>query len=910
MKFDRWQKVKELYEAALRLAPDERSSFLNARCDGDAELRREVESLLSFSGDAGSFLESPAVGEIADIIVPETEKLEPGKVFGHYEVIKQIGAGGMGEVYLARDKKLDRKVAVKILNEKFAQHESNLQRFIREAKAASALNHPNILTVHEVSASNEVHYIVSEFIKGKTLRERLRESPLPLAEVLDIAVQTANALTAAHEAHLVHRDIKPENIMIRPDGFVKVLDFGLAKLVEQKNKTFLGLNDSTVKQNETAKGVILGTINYMSPEQARGKDIDARTDVWSLGVVLYEMLAGRTPFAGETTNDSIAAILTGEPAPLDENTPKELQRIVRKSLQKKRDERYQTIKDFLLDVKNLKRELEFAEVLQRSAVPKSAKSSDDGGANASGENATAIIPPTAVSTQNSLSPPTSSAEYIVGKISGNKRAAAVFSSIILLAVIGLGYWYFFNRPSTSVKQIESIAVMPFVNASGSPDVEYLSDGMTETLINSLSQIPKLNVKARSSVFRYKGKEIDPKKVAAELNVQAILTGRIVQRGEQMTLNLELIDTQTENTIWGNRYERKPSDIVSLQSEIARDVSGKLKSKLSESDDQKIAKNYTVNPEAYQLYLKGKFAYNKRTGSDLKQAAAFYNQAIERDPKYALAFAGLAQTYVDFPGFDVAPPNEIMPLAKAAALRALELDDSLAEAHTALGSYLLQYEFDLVQSEKEFRRAIELNPTSAVARQALADKLMLVKRFDESFAELRLAEEIDPLSPTVAMDIGATLVYARRYDEGIAHFKRMTVRDPGFSLAHGYLGWAYGAKGMYAEAVAAARKSVELNNSYFLKGYLALWLAKSGNRDEAVKILAELKRAETEGYVRRNTLGMVYFGLGDKEQALNHLEDEVSSRGPLALRFSVGPEFDDVRSEPRFKALLKRMNLPE
>jgi tetratricopeptide (TPR) repeat protein len=434
--------------------------------------------------------------------------------------------------------------------------------------------------------------------------------------------------------------------------------------------------------------------------------------------------------------------------------------------------------------------------------------------------------------------------------------------------------------------------------------------MTETLINSLSQIPNLNVKARSSVFRYKGKEFDPKMIAVELNVQAVLTGRIVQRGEQMTLNLELIDAQTENTIWGNRYERKSSDIVSLQSEIARDVSGKLKSKLSESDDQKITKNYTVDPEAYQLYLKGKFAYNKRTGSDLKQAAVFYNQAIEKDPSYALAFAGLAETYVDFPGFDVEPANDIMPLAKAAALRALQLDDSLAEAHTALGNYLIQYEFDLVQSEKEFRRAIELNPTSAVAHQALAYKLMLVKRFDESFAELRIAEQIDPLSPTVAMDIGATLVYARRYDEGIAHFKRMTVRDPGFSLAHGYLGWAYGAKGMYAEAVAAARKSVELNNSFFLKGYLALWLAKSGNRDETLKILAELKKAETEGYVRRNTLAMVYIGLGDKEEALNYLENEVSSRGPLAMRFSVGPEFDDVRAEPRFKAMLKRMNLPE
>ena len=481
---------------------------------------------------------------------------------------------------------------------------------------------------------------------------------------------------------------------------------------------------------------------------------------------------------------------------------------------------------------------------------------------------------------------------------------------IVALIIAVGAYVGYRTLGSPAKQIESIAVMPFVNDSGNTDVEYLGDGMTETLINSLSQIPNLSVKARSSVFRYKGKEVDPKTIAAELNVQAILTGRIVQRGEQMTLNLELIDAKTENTIWGNRYERRASDIVSLQSEIARDVSVKLKSRLSAADDQKVGKNYTVDPEAYKLYLKGKFAYNKQTGSDLKQAAIFYNQAIEKDPNYALAFAALAETYIDFPGFDVQPANEIMPQAKTAALRALELDDSLAEAYTALGNYLIQYEFDLDGSEKEFRRAIELNPNSSAAHQGLAYRLMVVKRFDESFAELKLAEEIDPLSPTLQMSIGGTLVYARRYDEGIAHFKRMLVRDPGFSIARGYLGWAYGAKGMYTEAVAEARKSVELTNSSFLKGYLALWLGKAGNRDEAQKLLAELKESAAEGYVRPNTLGMVYIGLGDKAQGLDQLENEVSSRGPLAIRFAVAPEWDDVRSEPRFKALLKRMNLPE
>ncbi|HUR97597.1 MAG TPA: tetratricopeptide repeat protein, partial [Pyrinomonadaceae bacterium] len=464
--------------------------------------------------------------------------------------------------------------------------------------------------------------------------------------------------------------------------------------------------------------------------------------------------------------------------------------------------------------------------------------------------------------------------------------------------------------SSPVKQIESIAVMPFFNDSGNPDVEYLSDGMTETLINSLSQIQNLNVKSRSLVFRDKGKEFDAKKIADELNVQAILTGRIVERDGRMTLNLELIDAKTENTIWGNRYERRSSEIVTLQSEIARDVSGKLKSKLSETDDQKLAKNYTVDPQAYQLYLKGKFFWNKRTANDLRQSAEFYKQAIEKDPNYALAFSGLAETYASFGGYDVAPADDSMPLARAAALRALEIDDSLAEAHAALAGYLASYEFDLDRSEKEFRRAIELKPSYAVAHEGLAANLTVVKRFDEAIAEIRLAEEFDPLSPAIGKNVGATLVFARRYDEAIAQLKRTLVRDPNFSETHSYLGWAYGSKGMYPEAIAEARIALELNNSFFIKGYLAFWLGKSGNREEALKILAELKKAASEGYVRPSTLAVVYVGLGDKAEALNQLEKEVSSRSFNAIYLAVLPDVDDLRSEPRFKAMLRRMNLPE
>ncbi len=480
---------------------------------------------------------------------------------------------------------------------------------------------------------------------------------------------------------------------------------------------------------------------------------------------------------------------------------------------------------------------------------------------------------------------------------------------LVLAVIVLGGFFGF-RYVTQAKQIESIAVMPFVNDSGNADVEYLSDGMTETLINSLSQVANLSVKARASVFRYKGKEIDPKKLASELGVQAILTGRVMQRGDQLTLSVELIDGQTENTIWGNKYERKGSDLVALQSEVARDVSGKLKSKLSGADVAKVEKSYTANPEAYQLYLKGRFAWNKRTGPTIKQAADLFKQAIEKDPNYALAYSGLAETYVIFSSYGVAPAGDSMPQAKAAALRALELDDSLAEAHTALGEYLVHYEFDRVGAEREFRRAIELNPKYATARQWLGNLLASVKRFDEALVELKRAEELDPLSSIIALNVGDTLVAARRYDEGIARYKRTLSLNPDFALTHVSLGSVYAFKGMYPEAIAETRLALELDPDPSFKGYLGLWVARSGKRDEVENLLNEMKLESTQRYVQSFGLGLIYLGLGDKVQALDWLEKEVAERGSNPRFYATAPELDELRSEPRFKAMLKQLNLPE
>jgi TolB-like protein/Tfp pilus assembly protein PilF len=480
---------------------------------------------------------------------------------------------------------------------------------------------------------------------------------------------------------------------------------------------------------------------------------------------------------------------------------------------------------------------------------------------------------------------------------------------VALAVIVLGGFFGYrNFSSTNSNHIESVAVMPFVNEGGNADLEYLSDGMTETLISSLTQLPNLSVKARSSVFRYKGKETDVKTIGKDLNVQAILTGHVAQRGDQLALSLELVDVATENAIWSQQYNRKQSDLVSLQSEIARDVSSKLKSKLSGAEVAKVGKTYTTDPEAYHLYLKGKFYWNNRTGESLKKAVEFYQQAIEKDPNYALAYSGLAETYVLFSSYDVAPADDSMPQAKAAATRALEIDEQLAEAHTALGFYLEHYEWDREGAQKEFRRAIELNPNYATAHHWYSSSLSNLKKFEESLAELRRAEELDPLSRIIGTNLGDNLADSRRYDEAIAQYKRVLVRDPNFAYAHRALGRAYGLKGMFPEAIEETRRAIQLGN--LSTGYLGLWLARSGQRAEAVKLLEELKKESTRQYIQKHEFALIYLGLGQKEEALNYLEKHMMARAETASQYASAPELDDLISEPRFKEMLKRMNLPE
>jgi serine/threonine-protein kinase len=803
------------------------------------------------------------------------------------------------EVYLAEDIRLHRKVALKILPENIAADKERLLRFEREAQAASALNHPNIITIHEIGETGDQLFIATEFIEGETLREKIEKNDSSVYESVRIAEQIAAALSVAHQAYIIHRDIKPENIMIRRDGYVKILDFGLAKLVEKK-PDILDAEAETRAQINTKAGMIMGTVAYMSPEQARGKEVDERTDVWSLGVCLYEMLTTRQPFTGETTNDTIAAILTKDVELLDESLPSELQRIVRKTLQKDAGKRYQTAKDLLVDLEDVKEELKFQSKLERTAPPNRE------------ETKTQILN----ATTSDVAHTTSSAEYVVTEIKQHKRSFAIGLAILLVAAIGISYWYFANR-FANTKQIESIAVMPFVNEGGNVDVEYLSDGMTETLINSLSQLPRLSVKARSSVFHYKGKTVSPKTVGTELTVQAILNGRVAQRGDNLILSLELVDALTGNQIWGEQYNRKTTDLVVLQSEIARDVSQKLRTKLSGADEQKLSKNSTANPETYQLYLKGRYHWNKRTGADVKKSVDYFQQAVDKDPSYALAYAGLAQAYILIPNYTRTSPKEPYEKARAAAMKALEMDETLADAHTALASIKADYDWNFPEAEKEFKRAIELNPNDATARQWYSEHLLVLGRNDEAIAEMKRAHELDPLSLIISAELGFTYKEDRQYDQAIEQLRKTVEMDTNFPRTHLYLMLAYEGKGMYEEAISefekhsilngvspdeAAKEAAALREGYKKSGANGYWRKQ-------IEIAEKRRASDSVDSPPLSIEASFYVQLGENDQAFALLEKAYEQREAEVI-YLKSPIYDHIRSDPRFTDLQRRIGLPQ
>ena len=826
----------------------------------------------------------------------DAHPVDPNTRLSHYKILSKLGAGGMGEVYLAQDTSaLGRTVALKLLSAEVASNKDRLQRFTQEARTVSNLNHPNILTVYEFGQTESTSFIATEYIDGLTLRQHLWDRRFKLIDVLDLAIQIVGALNAAHEAGVAHRDLKPENVMVRKDHIVKVLDFGLAKLSERESTGSgpIGTEDETLIQVNTTPGVVMGTVSYMSPEQSVGKDIDLRTDIWSFGVVLYEMIAGCLPFQGADIHRQIIAIQESEPLPLSQHVngvPERLEEIIDKCLAKDKNERYQTAKDLLIDLRNLRRKLDVDAEIERTGAPVS-RSSSAANSEPPATNAVAIAPTT------------SSAEYIVARIKQYKLAAIVALVVILLAAIGVTAYF---RTRSNEAAIQSIAVMPFVNESGNADVEYLSDGMTETLISSLSQIPNLNVKARSLVFRYKGKDANPQTIGRDLDVQAVLNGRVVQRGSDLIVYLELVDASTGNLIWGYQYNRQQSDLVSLQSDLARDVSSKLRTKLSGAEEQRMMKNYTANSDAYRLFLRGKFLANKRTPRDSQAAVDNFQRAVSLDPQFALAYAGLATGYTYLAIYGYSPAKDVFPKAREYATKALEIDSSLSDPHMSLGMMAFLWDHDMATWERENRRALELNPNSTDIHRIEATRLLFLGKSDEAIAEVRRALDIEPLSIAGNMTYAYTMFYSGQIDESTAHSRKTIELSPEFWMTYYYQSAAYRYQRKFPEAAEAMAKSKEYWGEPEAAKLIRETFARKGWQGLLRAICAQPQHFKFWQY----DLATFYAELGDKENGFARLNQSLEDHEYFIGFMKVDPFMNPLRDDPRFIEIMKKVGLPQ
>lgn len=859
------QRIETLLQSALGLEPAERPSFLDRACQGNSSLRQEVESRLS-AHEQASEIGRATQPEVATEILQDKFGALIGQSVAHYKILSLLGRGGMGEVYLAQDTRLGRKVALKLLPTSLNSDEDRLKRFAREARSASALNHPNVSVIHEIGETDDGrHFIAMEHIEGRTLRRRLNEGPVSVNEAINITLQVASALTAAHDAGVVHRDVKPENIMLRPDGYVKVLDFGLAKLTER----YAAASDSeapTFPAFNTQSSHLIGTVNYLSPEQARRQPVDERTDTWSLGVVLYEMLTRRMPFSGETPSHAIVAILESEPEPLTrrlDKVPAHLQRIIEKALQKDRDQRYQTTAEITADLESLRQEL----------------STD------------------AVKFEK---PPMS-------RVLKWRLAMAATAAVLVFAIVGIYLFLTRSKTDPNLASINSVAVLPFSNMSGDPNMEYLSDGITDSLINNLSQLPNLKVIGRNSTFRYKGKQTEASAVGQDLGVETVLTGRIVEHNGDLSIYVDLEDARDKSHIWGAHYNRKIADLLVIQDEISQNITEKLRLRISGEDQQRLAKRPTDNVQAYQLYLKGRWFWNKFTKEGRDQAINSFQQAISLDPNYALAYAGLADVYVVD---GTVPLRESSQKAKAAADRALALDSSLGEAHATLGFIKTHYEIDWPGAEAEFKRAIELSSNYATAHHFYADLLMARGNFDRALQELEKARELDPLSPIINVDFGLIYYYQRDYDRSIEYLEQIALRFPDFFPAREHLAWAYTQKKMYREAITEYQKANALSqgSNTMVNATLAYTYAVSGKKDEARKILKDLEARSARQHIPPLRFAVMNLALGQKDQVFQWLERARTELDLFLIYIRISPFFDSLRNDPKFQDFIQRLGL--
>ncbi|HEX8068830.1 MAG TPA: protein kinase [Pyrinomonadaceae bacterium] len=864
---ERWQQIERLFHAALAHAGEERAAFLAGACGGDEALRREVETLLAAHAEAGSFIETPAADVAADLLAAAPGKLTPGQQFDHYRIEALLGAGGMGEVYQARDATLGRQVALKLLPAQFNLDGERVRRFKREARAASALNHPNIITIHEIGQVAGTHFIITELVAGVTLRERMAGGALPVGEALEIAIQLASALAAAHAAGIVHRDIKPENVMLRPDGLVKVLDFGLAKLAPRR-ATAAEIEASSDSKIKTHPGLVMGTVQYMSPEQAQGQEVDARTDIWSLGCIIYEMLTGRAPFAEKTPGRSLAALLERDPPPLSEfvAAPAELARIVTKTLRKELGARYQTADELLRDLKTLKQELE----------------TQVGGA-------------------------TTGARRFWSHKSARWPAALVACLLLALAAALGALWQGRKaRTARADAALKTVAVLPFKPLAGGSRDASLELGMADTLINKLSGVGRIVVRPLSDVRKYTALDQDPLAAGRELGVDYVLEGNLQVVGDRTRATVRLLSVGDGRAIWTDKCDQECSTVFELQDAVAARLAGTLVQQLTGGERKQLAKHYTENPEAYRLYSLGVAEPNRQ------KKVEYLEQALRLDPNYALAYHELFGAYFrpGTRGFHVT--EEERRKSEWAAIKAAQLDDTLPQVHVSLGN-IKKYHWDWAGAEAEFKRALELDPNSFAANALYAAFLADAGRAAESLPYARQSDELDPDNPEhLPRFVPYVYLHTRQYDKAIELYETTLKAHPdvtptwSFQLAEAYVG-----AGRVAEAVAQMEKVVLVNKEpERWDGYpvLAYAYAAAGRRADALKILAEQERAARERPISAYNFAIIYTGLGDKDRAFEYLNKAFDEHAQPLYHFPYRPMFDGLHADPRYTELLRRMNL--
>ena len=768
-----------------------------------------------------------------------------GTSLSHYRILEKLGEGGMGVVYQAEDTTLRRFVAIKLLPGNAARDRASLDRFEREARTAAALNHPNICVIYEIGWHEGDPFIAMEWLEGRTLRDVIdahgRTPPLPLETIVELATQLAEGLAAAHARGIVHRDIKPANVFVTRSGQAKILDFGLAKLMDDPRWPGQSDDDATVAatagsapKHLTSPGTAVGTVAYMSPEQARGETLDARTDLFSYGTVLYEMCVGRRPFGGHTSGAIFGAILHEAAAPISRFNPAlpaALEQIVSKALEKDPRLRYQTAVDILADLKRMKRDF---------APPAEAPATDSRGAG-------------------------------------------------------------------SAEQVDAIAVLPFENMSGDPDAEYLSDGITESLINSLAQLGRLRVLARSTVFRYKGRAGDAQQIGTELHARAVLTGRVFLRGDTLVIGAELVSVANGWQLWGERYKRSLTDIFDVQEEIARVIVDKLRVTLSPTEERRLGNRHTDNPEAYQLFLKGLYFWNKWTTEGFRQAEEYFRHALVKDPGYAPAYTGIADMFASPPYMGYVSPRDVFPKAKAAIQTALELDSTFPHAWFLAGIASMVYDWDMRAAEEAFRRAIEVGPGAARGYSGLGYVLGVQGRFAEAVAQAQRAVALEPLTPIWAAN--AALIYRWMGDNDTARLelqKSLEV-DPSFLLNRLELGRVDAASGRLQEALREFERAARDSDGHpFAIGHLGYGYALVNRRDEAANCLGRLQELAGQRYTPASAFALVYLGLGDMERALESLDRAIDDREARMIHLDADPLYDPIRSDPRFRTLLRRV----